>query len=114
MTFYVYIVILIAFLLCTLTITVFWMKKRTSEIAVERMLGLKKQEIILQRLSHYVPLSFIGSGLGILAVFLLYQTGFLTVFSIMDGVITIFCTVFCSILIMLGVHLYFCLLYTSH
>ena len=104
---YVYLIILIAFILCTLTTTVFWMRKRNNEMAIERMLGLTKREMLLRRLSRYLPIGIVGSLVGVFIVWLLYLFDYLSVFLIQDILFTVLGTVLSGTIILIIVQLYF-------
>ena len=104
---YLYIIILVTFLLCTMITTVFWMQNRADEIAVERMTGLFKREILLRRLRHYLLPSLIGSIIGILVVGLFYLGGMLTILSPLDILISCISTIICGMIILICLQIYY-------
>lgn len=103
---YVYYIILLTFLLCTVSTTIFWMQKRQNEISIEWMLGLKRWEIFMRQLRHYLPISLIGGLLGLLVIWVLSITHVLSIVLLADVLLTVVGVVLCGILILGAVSIF--------
>ena len=103
---YIYWIILITFLLCTLSTTIFWAQNRFHEVAVERMIGFSGLQILINRLKHYLPLCILGGVIGILLLVLFALTGLLPSPSLWNILFGLLLSISCGILILLGVSCY--------
>lgn len=100
-----YCAIILVVLLCMISTSWYWIKKKINEFMVLNILGIRKSDIILKTLKQYFILLIGGDSIGVFIIFLAYIFKIIFEINLSNILITlVMINLFCLIVVIVQAH----------